>query len=94
MHQTADGGYILAGDGDLVSTPGIVPWLGKVDSNGNLLSQYFYYRVYATGRSLSEYFASSALASDGGFAAAGWTEDYSAGLGLLYVVKTDSSGLC
>jgi len=94
VHQTADGGYILAGNGDLISTPGIVPWLGKVDSSGNLLWQYFYYQVYTTGRSLSEYFASSALASDGGFVAAGWTEDYSAGLGLLYVVKTDSSGLC
>ncbi|MGO4884885.1 MAG: hypothetical protein ACLP59_29305 [Bryobacteraceae bacterium] len=94
VHQTADGGYILAGNGDLISTPGIVPWLGKVDASGNLLWQHFYYQVYTTGRPLSEYFAAAALGRDGGFVAAGWTEDYAAGLGLLYVVKTDSSGLC
>lgn len=94
VHQTSDGGYVMAGDGISAGTFQLVPWLGKVDSSGNLQWQHLYYRVYSTGRPLSEYFASSALASDGGFIAAGWTEDYSSGLGLLYVVKTDSSGLC
>ena len=98
VRQTADGGYFLAGDGNdkLAPQPGVVvPWLGKVDSNGNLLWEYFYYQVYKpTGRSLSEYFAGGDVAKDGGYIAAGWTEDYANGLGRLFVVKTDGSGLC
>jgi hypothetical protein len=97
LHQTADGGYFLAGDGEdkLQEGGALVPWLGKVDSNGNPLWEHFYYQVYApTGRHLSEYFAGSDLARDGGFVAAGWTENYANGLGRLYLVKTDSSGLC
>lgn len=97
VHQTSDGGYFLAGDGEDKLQEGgrLVPWLGKVDSNGNLLWEHFYYQVYRpTGRALSEYFAGGDVAQDGGFVAAGWTEDYAVGLGLLFVVKTDSSGLC
>jgi hypothetical protein len=97
VHQTSDGGYFLAGDGEdkLQDGGALVPWLGKVDSNGNLLWERFYYQVYRpTGRALSEYFAGGDVAQDGGFVAAGWTEDYANGLGLLFVVKTDGSGLC
>jgi hypothetical protein len=72
----------------------LVPWLGKVDSSGNLQWEHLYYQVYTTGRPLSEYFAASDVASDGGYVAAGWTENYALQLGLLYVVKIDSSGLC
>ncbi len=97
VHQTSDGGYVLAGDANLVlsdSTP-IEEWLAKVDSSGNLLWQHLYYQVYApTGRPLGEYFASATLAQDGGFMALGITENYTAGLHLLYAVKTDSAGLC
>jgi len=97
VHQTSDGGYFLAGDGEdeLQEDGRLVPWLGKVDSNGNLLWEYFYYQVYApTGRALSEYFAGSDVAKDGGFVTAGSTEDYANGLNQLFVVKTDGSGLC
>ena len=91
VHQTPDGGYILAGDGVLES---IVPWIAKVDSSGNLLWQHFYYQVYApTGRPLSEYFSSSFVTPDGGTLALGWTENYSTQKGELYGVKTDSAGL-
>jgi len=95
VHQTADGGYFLAGAGEdeLLPDDALVPWLGKVDSNGNLLWEHFYYQV-DNGLSLSEYFAGSDAAKDGGYIAAGWTEDYSKGLGLLFVVKTDGSGQC
>jgi len=95
-HQTADGGYFLAGDGEIVLSGGVVelvPWLGKVDANGSLLWRYFYYQA-DNGLSLSEYFAGGDVAKDGGYVAAGYTEDYSKQLGLLYVVKTDGSGLC
>lgn len=97
VHQTSDGGYFVAGDGEDKLQEGgrLVPWLGKVDSEGNLLWEYFYYQVYApTGRALSEYFAGGDVARDGGFVAAGYTEDYLAQRGLLFVVKTDRSGLC
>jgi len=96
VRQTADGGYFLAGDGEdeLLPDDALVPWLGKVDSSGGkLLWEHFYYQV-DNGLSLSEYFAGADVAKDGGYIAAGWTEDYSKGLGLLFVVKTDSSGLC
>jgi hypothetical protein len=95
VHKTGDGGFFLAGDGnDKLVNDELVPWLGEVDSNGNLIWEYFYYQVYTTGLPLSEYFAGSDVAKDGGFVAAGWTEDYTKGLGLLFVVKTDSLGQC
>ena len=97
VRQAPDGGFLLAGDGEDKLQEGgrLVPWIGKVDSNGNPGWEYFYYQVYApTGRALSEYFAGADVAKDGGFVAAGWTEDYANGLGLLFVVKTDGAGLC
>ncbi len=95
VHQTADGGYLLAGDGDLELTDSVpqVPWLAKADASGNLTWQHFYYQTYTTGRPLSQYFAASALAPDGGYLAAGVTANYPAQKDELYVVKTDSSGL-
>jgi hypothetical protein len=97
MHQTADGGYVLAGLGmlELLDSVPQEPWLAKVDSAGNLLWQYFYYDVYpASGRPVSQYFASSTPTTDGGFMALGFTENYDNGfIGELYAVKTDSFGL-
>ena len=96
VHQTADGGYVLAGLGNLELLDSVpqVPWMAKVDSAGNLLWQYFYYDVYSTGRPISQYFASSTPTSDGGFMALGFTEKNDITfLGQLYVVRTDRSGL-
>ena len=94
MHQTSDGGYVLAGDGDTASGyVQLVPWLAKADASGNLLWQHLYYQTYTTGAPLSQYFASSAPAPDGGFTTAGLTENYTAQRNELYAVKTDSSGL-
>jgi hypothetical protein len=96
VHQTVDGGYVLAGLGNLELTDSVpqVPWLAKVDSAGNLLWQYFYYDLYSTGRPISQYFASSTPTNDGGFMALGFTEKNDVTfLGELYAVKTDSSGL-
>jgi hypothetical protein len=95
-HQTADGGYVLAGLGQLELLDSVpqAPWLAKVDSDGNLLWQYFYYDVYSTGRPLTQYFASSTPTNDGGFLALGFTEKNDpTNIGELYAVKTDSSGL-
>jgi hypothetical protein len=93
--QTADGGYLLAGSGDLklIDEVPIEPWLAKVDARGGLLWQHLYYQINpSTGRPLGEYFASSALGTDGGPMAAGWTENYALQKGELYGVKTDGSG--
>jgi hypothetical protein len=96
LHQTADGGYVLAGLGNLKLLDSVpqVPWLAKVDSAGNLLWQHFYYDTYQTGRPISQYFASSTPTNDGGFMALGFTEKNDITLiGQLYAVKTDSQGL-
>jgi hypothetical protein len=96
VHQTGDGGYILAGLGNLKLLDSVpqVPWLAKVDAAGNLLWQYFYYDRYPTGRPISQYFASSTPTTDGGVMALGFTEKNDPTLiGELYAVKTDSRGL-
>ncbi|HET6867511.1 MAG TPA: hypothetical protein VFH80_16440 [Solirubrobacteraceae bacterium] len=94
-HQTADGGYVLTGDETLKltdETP-LEPWIAKVDASGNLVWQHLYYQTNkASGRPLSEYFASSAAASDGGFFGLGFTENVTNGDGELLAVKTDSAG--
>jgi hypothetical protein len=95
VHQTSDGGYVLAGLGNLELLDSVpqVPWLAQFDSGGNLLWQYFYYDVYSTGRPISQYFASSTPTNDGGFMALGFTEKNDATtIGELYAVKTDGSG--
>jgi hypothetical protein len=96
VHQTADGGYVLAGLGQLELLDSVpqVPWLAKVDSEGNLLWQYFYYDLSTAGRTISQYFASSTPTNDGGFMALGFTEKNDpTSIGELYAVKTDSAGL-
>jgi len=96
VHPTADGGYVLAGLGQLELLDSVpqVPWLAKVDSGGNLLWQYFYYDLSMAGRTISQYFASSTPTNDGGFMALGFTEKNDpTSIGELYVVKTDSAGL-
>jgi hypothetical protein len=94
-HQTSDGGYVLTGDETLKltdETP-LEPWIAKVDANGNLLWQHLYYQTNKTsGRPLSEYFASSAATSDGGFFGLGFTENATSGDGELLAVKSDSAG--
>jgi hypothetical protein len=71
------GPVLVAEDGDLklLDSAPLVPWMAKVDANGNLLWQYFYYETHRTGRTLSEYFASSTLTGDGGALALGFTEN-------------------
>ena len=96
VHQTSDGGYVLGGSGDLklLDSVPLVPWLAKVDAAGNLVWQHFYYRAHpTTGRPLSQYFPSAALANGGGYFGLGWTENLADGLGELFAVKTDSAGL-
>jgi len=95
VQQTSDGGYAFAGAGHLKFTDSVplVPSLTKTDASGNLVWQRFYYEVNpSTGRTLSQYFASSALAGDGGHLAVGFTENASDLAGELFAVRTDSAG--
>lgn len=94
VHQTADGGYVLAGESnvELGSETRLVPWLAKVDGSGALVWQENAYQVNAsTGAPLSEYFAASALTATGPLAI-GSTENYSNGLNELLGVQTDAGG--
>ena len=95
VQQTSDGGYAFAGAGHVRFTDSVplVPSLTKTDASGNLLWQHFYYETYpSTGRTLSQYFASSALTSDGGHLAVGFTENPGDFAGELFAVRTDSGG--
>jgi len=92
LHQTSDGGYLLAGDTNSGQYGGLVPWLAKVDGSGAIVWQQADYQVYApTGAPLSEYFAASALTATGPVAL-GSTENYPAQRNELLVVQTDANG--
>jgi len=92
LHQTSDGGYLLAGDTTPGQYGGLVPWLAKVDGSGALVWQQADYQVYTpTGAPLSEYFASSALTAIGPVAL-GSTENYLKQHNELLVVQTDANG--
>lgn len=94
LHQTPDGGFVLAGDANLKlqDEAPIVPWLAKVDGSGGIAWQEQDYQVLpSTGRPLSEEFDSSALTPVGP-RAVGRTENYTNGLGELLGVQTDANG--
>ena len=96
LQQASDGGYVLAGSGDLELTGGVylVPWLAKVDASGALLWQHAYHQGSPEyGTPLSENFQASAPAPNGGVLAVGPTLNYSTQKDGLYAVRTDSSGL-
>ena len=97
LHQTADGGYVLAGTGDLELVGGgvqIEPWLEKADATGTLVWQHLYYQTYApTGAPLGEFFPAATTAPGDGSLAVGPTEDVPAQKDLLFAVRADSSGL-
>lgn len=94
LHQTADGGYLLAGDSnvELGAEAPLVPWLAKVDGSGALVWQENDYpSLPSTGAPLSEYFASSTLTATGPLAI-GSTENYAIGRNELLGVQTDPNG--
>jgi len=96
LHQTSDGGYLLAGDSNLEMSDGapIEAWQAKVDATGNLVWQHLYYQTYApTGRPLGGFFPAAAPAPGGGSLAVGPTLDYPTQKDLLFTVRTDTPGL-
>ena len=83
VQQTADGGFILAGENGSNSAD---LWLIKTDNNGNEE-----WNRTLGGNSWDEG-ASVQQTKDGGYIAAGLTTSYGAGNTDLWVVKTDAQG--
>ena len=86
VHQTPDGGYIIAGWTESFGAGLVDFYLIKTDSNGDTL----WTREY--GGAGSDYASSFDTTSDGGYIIGGYTNSFGAGVNDLYLVKTDADG--
>jgi hypothetical protein len=89
VQQTADGGYAFAGYYFQNTVYTERAWLFKTDSAGNLQWD----KIYGPDAQYSDrYFYSFQQTSDGGFIAAGSTNQFNGGDNSIWLVKTDSNG--
>lgn len=86
VHQTSDGGYIIAGWTESFGAGLVDFYLIKTDSNGDTL----WTREYGGAGSDCAY--SVDTTSDGGYIIGGYTNSFGAGVNDLYLVKTDADG--
>ena len=87
--QTADGGYAFAGYYFQNTVYDERAWLVKTDSAGKVQWD----KIYGADVEYSDRkFLSFQQTSDGGFIAAGFTNQYNDGYGSLWLVKTDPNG--
>jgi hypothetical protein len=86
VQQTSDGGYIVAGRINFVSTGGVDILLIKTYANGNIIWAKTY------GGTDYDYAYSVQQTSDGGYIVAGWTESFGAGNDDIFLIKTDANG--
>jgi len=84
--QTVDGGYALAGYTYSFGAGYYDFWLVKTDSAGNMQWNKTY------GGTNSDWAYALVQTSDGGYAIAGYTDSFGAGLSDFWLVKTDSAG--
>ena len=84
--QTVDGGYALAGHTLSFGAGNQDFWLVKTASNGNMQWNQTY------GGANNDYASSVVQTGDGGYALAGYTWSFGAGLADFWRVKTDSAG--
>lgn len=84
--QTSDGGYVLTGETWSFGAGTSDLWLVKTDANGIMQWNKTY------GRSKSEEGWAVIQTADGGFAVAGMTNSFGAGVGDFWLVKTDADG--
>jgi len=89
VQQTSDGGYAFSGYYFQNTVYTERAWLVKTDSSGNVQ----WNKIYGPDVEYSDrYFYSFQQTSDGGFIAAGTTNEFDNGNGSIWLVKTDSSG--
>jgi hypothetical protein len=86
VHQTADGGYVLVGQGPSLIAGDADVYLIKTDALGNMEWER------TIGGTDAEVGYSIDQTTDGGYIIAGKTKSYGAGLFDAYLVKTDASG--
>lgn len=86
LHQTADGGYVLAGYTQSFGAGDRDFWVVRVDAFGNIVWQR------AIGGPLADTAMELVETVDGGFAIAGVTRSYGAGMVSGWVVKLDANG--
>jgi len=84
--QTADGGYVIAGETESFGAGEDDVYVVKLDANGNL--QW----TKTIGGPEHDRGSSLIQTSDGGYAIAGITESFGAGEWDVYVVKLDANG--
>jgi hypothetical protein len=89
VQQTADGGFAFAGYYFQNTVYTERAWLVKTDSAGNVQWD----KIYGPDVQYSDrYFHSFQQSSDGGFIAAGSTNQFNGGDNAIWLVKTDSNG--
>jgi hypothetical protein len=86
VHQTSDGGYIVAGGTWSFGAGDFDIFLIKTDANGNVQWDKTY------GGMHSDYASSVHQTSDGGYIVAGYTESFGAGGKDIFLIKTDANG--
>ncbi|MBU1935932.1 T9SS type A sorting domain-containing protein [bacterium] len=86
MEQTSDGGYVLAGVVEPMSTYSADFWMVKTGENGDSL----WCRAY--GDQNSDWCYSVHQTADGGYALAGYTESLMSGRSDFLLLKTDENG--
>ena len=86
VHQTSDGGYIVAGRTQSFGAGGYDLFLIKTDANGNVIWAKTY------GGTSWDNASSVQQTSDGGYIVAGYTGSFGAGNGDIFLIKTDTNG--
>jgi hypothetical protein len=86
VHQTSDGGYIVAGTTGSFGAGGDNFFLIKTDANGNIIWAKTY------GGTDWDYASSVHQTSDGGYIVAGYTLSFGAGIWDAFLIKTDANG--